>query len=118
MEPASPPLPPTENGSPPAPAAVATAEQPAKKPRQKKQPQTLSLPTDTVSPEPDAVPSPPPKATSRRVKNTELIVMHDCWDLLDGMPTPVQRRIVQWLDSQVKENEKADEQAARMSVPQ
>jgi ABC-type uncharacterized transport system involved in gliding motility auxiliary subunit len=63
----------------------------------------------TVADDPPAEQPAADKPTGgRRINNTELIVMSDCWDCMADLPTAVQRRVVSWLDNQVRENEKAD----------
>ncbi len=91
----------------PAPAAAATT---SAKPKRGRKPKTAEETTVLSLPPASSEPS-----GRRIVKNSELVVMSDCWEQLADLPTAVQRRIVVWLDSQVCENEKAE---ASPTLPQ
>jgi hypothetical protein len=75
----------------------APTPEPAKPPRQRRKRATAPEPATTNG-----------KTDGRLVRNTELIAMYDAWDAMADFPVAVQRRIVNWLESQVSLNEQSE----------
>lgn len=51
------------------------------------------------------VPSEDPKPKGRIVVDSELIAMSESWECIAEMPTPVKRRVVDWLNRKVTQEE-------------